>query len=700
MVGVTVGLAGFLLFLVQPMMGKYILPWFGGSVSTWTVCLLFFQGALLAGYFYAFVIAGRLSLRMQALLQLVILVAAALTLPIEPSDAWKPLDADAPAQRILGTLAASVGLPYAVLATTSPLLQRWVSLIDVDRRVLRYFAVSNFGSFLGLLSYPFVFEPLSSSSQQTIGWSWAFGMFAVCFGASAVLAILATRGIRAAALSADVAAVAPTHVPMRLLSAEAAVWIGWGAGGTVLLLATTNLISEWISVVPFLWVVPLALYLLTFVLVFAQRGYYRREIYLPLFLALAIATLFIGKPLSAELLLTQIVLLSACMFAGCMICHGELVAAAPPADRLTGFYLAIAFGGFLGGFLVTFAAPVLLPDFWEFHIAILVIVGCAVYVEWCQQGALARRIPRLVFYPMAAVFVAVIAGYVVLEIRRSAYTVWQLRNFYGVVKVVDDRPSVEPIDRRRTMWQSGEDQGGQYLDPSRRYEPACDFGEDSAVGLALRYNAVRRKGGFDAPIRAGHIGMGAAMTLALARPGDLFRFYELNPAVAKAAHEKFTFIRDTKAAAVDIILGDGRLSLERESKIKNFPKFDVITLDAYRGAAPPIHLITKEAYEIYFSMLKPDGILAVDLDLDTFELAPLHRGISALMNVPAGWFNTLKMARDCADGVSWAVYTRDQGFWDIKRVARNRSPWPDGLDTKVVWTDRSSNLFRVLKFSR
>src|SRR5207249_3834545 len=162
LVGVTVGLAGFLLFLVQPMLGRYILPWFGGSASTWTVCLLFFQGALLAGYFYAFVIARRLSLRVQAVLQLVLLAAAALTLPIEPADAWKPVDASAPVQRILGTLATSVGLPYAVLATTSPLLQRWTSVINVDLRVIRYFAVSNFGSFLGLLSFPFLFEPLTS----------------------------------------------------------------------------------------------------------------------------------------------------------------------------------------------------------------------------------------------------------------------------------------------------------------------------------------------------------------------------------------------------------------------------------------------------------------------------------------------------------------------------------------------------------
>jgi spermidine synthase len=187
------------------------------------------------------------------------------------------------------------------------------------------------------------------------------------------------------------------------------------------------------------------------------------------------------------------------------------------------------------------------------------------------------------------------------------------------------------------------------------------------------------------------------MPLGYSKPGDVVRFYELNPAVSEAAHEKFTFIRDTKAT-VDIILGDGRLSLERESKIENFPKFDVIAMDAYRGAAPPIHLITKEAFEIYLSVLKPDGILLVDLDLDTFELAPLHRGLSAALNLPAAWFDTLKMVSDCSDGVSWALYTRDEGFWKIKRVAKNRAPWPDHAEHSVLWTDKNSNLLRVLKF--
>lgn len=690
MVGLTVGLAGFLLFLVEPMMGKYILPWFGGSASTWTVCLLFFQAALLAGYFYAFMIAARLSLKTQAILQIVILAAAALTLPIEPSDSWKPVDANAPIQHILGVLTTSVAVPYVVLATTSTLLQRWVSLLYTDQRVIRYFAVSNFGSFLGLLSYPFVVEPLTSVKQQTIGWSYAFVAYLLLFGACAVITIVMARNAKTGAVEGDAPVTPAGSLPFR----EVAIWVGWASGGTVLLLATTNLISEWISVVPFLWIVPLALYLLSFVLVFARASYYRREIYLPLFIILAIGTLFIGKPLSAELLLAQIVLLSICMFCGCMICHGELVARAPAPHRLADFYLSIAFGGFVGGVLVTFVAPALFSDIWEYHLGIFVIVVAAAIMERRRQGVLARRMPAPVFYAIAVILLLVTAGYVALEIENNRGVVWQARNFYGVVKVVDDPPSSKN-DRMRILWQSGEDQGEQYLDPARRSEASCDFSESSALGLAMRYTAARRNGNPNAPIRVGFIGMGVGMTLGYNKPGDVIRFYELNPAVAEAAKQKFTFISDAKAT-VDIILGDGRLSLERETKLKDAPKFDIIAMDAYRGASPPIHLVTKEAFDIYLAMLKPDGILLIDLDLDNFELSPLHRGLSEHFNLPVSWFDTPEMVDDCEDGVSWAVYTKDEGFWKIKRVAASRAPWPDGLQTKVLWTDQYSNLFGLL----
>ncbi len=693
LIGFTAGLAGFLLFLVEPMMGKYILPWFGGSASTWSVCLLFFQTALLVGYFYALVVSERLSLKGQTVVQLVLLAGAALLLPIEPAESWKPIDASAPVQRILATLAFSVGAPYAVLATTSPLLQRWVSLVAPDQKVTRYFAISNFGSFLGLLSFPFLVEPSATSHEQTILWSYAFVAYALCFAACGVAVfVMARRGAGAKEMETF-----PQEAESGPMWPRAIVWVGWATGGTLLLLASTNLVTEWITVVPFLWVLPLALYLLSFVLVFSSTGWYRREIYLPLFIVLAIGSLFIGRPESTWPMLAQIALLSACMFAGCMICHGELVATTPSARRLTRFYLAISFGGFMGGALVTFIAPALLPDVWEYQIGILAIAGAAIYMEVKKQGVLAQRMTKPAFYGLAAIFALLMTGYVAREAQRYGSVVWQTRNFYGVVKVVDNH---DPLitERMISMFQSGENQGETWVEPSLRDNPSCDFGQTSALGLALRYNAARRIGGPDTPIRVGFVGLGVGMSLGYAKPGDVVRFYELNPAVAEAAKEVFPYIKDSKAK-VEIVLGDGRLALERDLKDPAFPKFDVLVLDAFRGSSPPMHLMTKEAYQIYLSALKPDGILAVDLDLWNFELAPLHRGLSQTFNLPAAWFDTPDMVEGCDGGISWVLYTRDQDFWRVKRVAKNRSDWEDHSDKTIVWTDKNTNLLSVMVWS-
>jgi hypothetical protein len=709
LVGLTAGLAGFLLFLVEPMMGKYILPWFGGSASTWSVCLLFFQGALLVGYFYALAISERLPLRIQSILQLVLLGAAILMLPILPSESWKPVDASAPAQRILATLTVSVGLPYAVLATTSPLLQRWVSLLDPTRRVTRYFAISNFGSFLGLLSFPFLVEPMVASPQQAIGWSFGFGAYAFCFAACAIFVTLRrNRSPKAvtpapadetnAVSGSDPSAGALPGGGALIVRPDIVAWIGWATGGTVLLLASTNLVTEWITVVPLLWVLPLALYLLTFVLVFSSAGYYRREVYLPLFVILAVGSLFIGRPETTLAMLTQIALLSACMFTGCMICHGELVAKTPVARLLTGFYLAISFGGFLGGMFVAFVAPAIFPDVWEYQLGILAVTSAAIFMEIKKQGVLARRTPKPVFYGLALVFVTLVAGYIIREFVRYGSVVWQTRNFYGVVKVIDNHdPAL--TERFISMFQSGENQGEAWVAPELQNHPSCDFGEYSALGLALRYVKPRREGGANTPIRVGFIGLGVGMSLGYAKPGDVVRFYELNPAVADAASEVFPFIRNSKAT-VDIILGDGRLSVERESKAADFQKFDILVLDAFRGSSPPMHLMTKEAYDIYLSVLKPDGILAVDLDLWNFELSPLHRGLAQTHDLQVGWFDTPDMVDGCDGGISWALYTRDQGFWKIKRVAKNRSDWPDHSTRTIVWTDKNTNLLSVICWTK
>ena len=685
---ITTALGGFLLFLVEPMIAKYILPWFGGSAATWAVSLVFFQAALLAGYLYAYVIAERLPLIAQTALQLVILGAGIAATPIIPDSHWKPIAGQFPPMQILGVLAASVGAPYVILATTSPIIQRWLSRVAPDTRLLRYYAVSNFGAFVALFSYPFVIQPLATNDQQLVGWSRAFIVYCAVFALCAVLAATLSRSARAA-IAPDANATDASS-PRRAFA-----WIGWSALGSLLLLAVTNAISEWISVIPLLWIAPLAVYLLTFVLTFGSARIYRRELFLPAFGALAAATLFIGKPPSGEVLALQSILLSCTLFCGCMICQGELYARRPNDAGLTAFYLALAAGGCLGGFAVAFLAPLVFPDTWEYQVGVVAVAVAAWSLEWRQAGALTAR-PRRVRLAYAAVAAGVVlSAYVALEVYRGEAVVWQTRNFYGVVKLVDNQDP-DPDERRLVMFQSGEDQAEMHLAPSRALESSCDFGADSAVGLALRFVAGRRDGAPNAPIRVGVIGMGGGMLAANGKPGDVFRFYELNPAVAEIGERRFPFMRGSQAAT-DIVLGDGRLTLEREAQSGD-PLFDVIVMDAYIGASPPIHLVTREAFELYLRRLKPNGILAIDLDLDNFDLSPLHRGLSQALDLPVAWFDTPDHVDDCDDGVSWALYTRDKGFFDVPEVARARSPWPDNAATTILWTDNYSNLLDVISW--
>lgn len=682
----TMGLGGFLLFQVQPVMAKFILPWFGGSASTWIVCMLFFQVALLAGYAYVYAVTRPLPVRAQALLQVGLLLLAVLAfLPITPADGWKPVEAGDPTWRIVALLAVSVGGPYVLLATTSPLLQRWLARIDPGIAVSRLFAVSNFGSFLGLLSYPFLFERLLSSPEQTELWSMAFSGYAVLFTFCAMLAFREREA--AADMPADGN---PTGARQ---GGPALLWIVYSALGSVLLLATTNQITQWSAVVPFLWIAPLSLYLLTFVIAFGDQGLYSRRAFTIAFLVLAALAYVLPAPDSFETLLLGITLQCATLFAGCMICHAEMVRIQPEPVRLPGFYLATALGGALGGLAVALLAPLVFRDFWEQGLAIVAVAALALRLTAGEAGWL-RRPGGRALAASAAVFVLAMGFQLASEVAASRDVVERIRNFYGVVKVVKETGD-DPDEASLVMQQAGIDQGSQFLVPARRNEPACAFTAGSGVGHAIFRNA-RRRADPNAPVRIGIVGLGAGMIAAHGREGDLIRYYELNPAVKALVDRHFSFVRDTKAR-VEVALGDGRLVLEREAQAGS-QRFDVIVMNAFRGASPPMHLMTKEAFDVYLAHLAPDGVLAINFELDTFEIAPLHRGLAAASGLEVNWVETVADVDGCDDPISWALYTRDKGFWQVPEVKAALSPWRDRSESKLLWTDRDSNLMSIIKW--
>ena len=683
--GATMTLAGFLLFLVQPMLAKFILPWFGGSATTWTVCMLFFQLALLAGYAWSYAVTSPLTLRTQAILQIVILCAAAVLLPITPSEALKPTDSDNPVGRIMLLLVVCVAVPYAVLATTSPLLQRWLHHLEPEGLTSRFFALSNLGSFLGLLSYPFLFEPLVPSVAQTRVWSAGFALYALLFAVCAFLILRSPEKAREHDVAIAEAA--------RGASGDNILgWLVWSMLGSILLLATTNQINQWSAVMPFLWVLPLSLYLLTFIIAFGHQQFYRRGVFFVLFAALAAVTFVLARPASSSELLTQVGLQCATMFAGCMICHAEMVKLQPPARRLPVFYLLTSVGGALGGVLVTLLAPVIFNDYWEHQIVLVAIAALAVWTIARMETGLAVRGAALAG---VAIFLAGL-GYLLNDLHESRSTVVErIRNFYGVVKVLKEEED-DPDEYSLVMQQAGVDQGSQFQSAARRLEPACAFGVESGVGRALAGHRKRREGGPQAPLRIGIIGLGVGMIAGHGVPGDNIRYYELNPAVTELARRHFTFLSSSKAAT-DVVHGDGRILLEREALAGKKGDFDILIIDAFRGASPPMHLMTREAFAVYLEHLAPDGILGINFELDTFEMSPLHRGLAAEFKLGVNWFET-PPAENCDNPVSWALYTKDDAFWKTPAVAKAISPWRDRGDSKLLWTDSSSNLMSIINW--
>jgi predicted O-methyltransferase YrrM len=597
----TIVLSAFLLFQVQPIIGKMVLPWFGGSAAAWTVCMLFFQVTLLLGYLYSHLTSRYLAPRRQAWLHAGLLLAATLALPIIPSTGWKPSGADDPALLLLGLLTATIGLPYFLLSTTGPLIQHWFAQERPGSVPYRLFALSNFASLLGLLSYPLLFEPRFTVKEMSAFWSLGFGLFALFCGALALSG--RARTATPHTLREDAAAGKPT---LR----DCLMWGTLAAVPTVVLMAATSHLTANIAPVPLLWVLPLVIYLLTFILCFESARWYKRWLFLPL---MALLTPLLIACTSFPSLMPRgiawpTLLFSASIFTYCMACHGELARLKPPPAQLTAYYLMIAAGGAIGGIFTGLLAPRIFNDDYELTlscIAAVCVVGAACQyrpAEAIQHGA---RIKAAVFF---TTLVGVLWGANALW---PSAPVLKARNFYGTVKVKDSHPGEAQV---RQLSHGVIVHGRQFLNPQRRRWPTTYYGSDSGAGIAI---AASRNG---AAQHVGVIGLGAGTMAAYCRPGDVYRFYEINPLVSQLAEHEFSFLRDCPASK-EIALGDARLVLDAEAP----QQFDLLAVDAFSGDSVPVHLLTTEAFSIYFRHLKPGGVLAIHISNRYLNMAPVVR---------------------------------------------------------------------------
>jgi SAM-dependent methyltransferase len=682
---VTIFWAAFLLFQLEPLIGKFILPWFGGSPAVWTTCMLFFQVLLLAGYAYAHFSLDHVSPANQGRWHLLLLLLAILTLPITPSADWKPQDGSQPGLSILLLLCSSVGLPFFILGATSPLLQAWFVRVSPGRSPYPLYALSNLGSFVALLSYPFLFEPYFRLGQQTVGWSVGFGGFVLLCGGLALdfrQQALAQNIIHTPTVVDDGLRIAD-HISPRVLWS---LWLALPTATSVLLLAVTNALCQDVASVPFLWIVPLSVYLLSFIVCFAQHHWYRRHIYLPV-AVVGVFGLMIALDRGSHMQLGWLVAIySFGLFACCMICHGELFRLRPHPSRLTAYYLTISIGGAIGGLLVAVVAPVLFSIYLEFHIGLFACCALSLFAIAQDRQALSAARFRRPIMAIASLALLVMVAYLSKQVYYATSTQTLVsRNFYGVLRIREFDVN-DPQMARRVLRHGAIDHGMQFLAPDKRHLATTYYRPETGIGLAL--NHLQLSGGR----RIGLVGLGVGTLLSYGKADDFFKIYEINPKVVELAQTQFSFLHDSLATQ-EIVIADARLALEREQP----QNFDLLVLDAFSGDAIPMHLLTAEAMQLYLKHLRPDGVLAIHIANHFLDLKPLLRGLAGQEHYQYRFIREQAAADDFGlYRSSWALISRNQAF--LQQPAIEAAAQPDsGAEKQVVWRDDFSNLFSLLK---
>jgi hypothetical protein len=661
----AVFLSAFLLFLIEPLVAKMILPWFGGSAAVWATCLVFFQSALLLGYYYADRTSRWLSPKRQAEAHIVLLALSLSFLPLLSSAGWRPHPGTDPAWRIVWLLTATIGLPFFLLSATSPLMQTWFQRLRPKADPYYLFSLSNLASFLALLAYPFLLEPRISTSTQAAAWSASFALFVPLCATAAFLS-------RAGAPDSG----SPVDCREQPLLRRRLHWLALSACGSMLLLTVTSHLTQNVAPVPLLWVLPLAFYLLTFTLVFSRRQFYSRWLFVRL-LAVFLTAMGYEAYDSRGIGAVQIVLPLFCLglFVCCMFCHGELNRLKPEGKALTSFYLMLSLGGALGAMFVGLAAPRLFSSLYEFPLTLLLTGLLALITLW-PEGWAWRTLLCSVSVGLAFVLV--------LKIQSLRHqSIVMVRNFYGALRVTESSDGGQ--GPARVLYHGIIQHGAQFRNLPWRKVPVAYYGFNSGVGLALQFCCE------NSSKRVGVIGLGTGTLAAYGRPGDFFRFYEINPEVARIADSLFTYLRDSPAHK-EITMGDARLSLQSEAP----QQFDVLAVDAFSGDAIPVHLLTEEAISLYLRHLKPNGILAIHASNTFLVLDAVVKQLADRFGYPAKRIENEGNENLRVAPSEWVLVSRNSRFMTLSLVTKQEQPIhiPAGLRP---WTDDHNNLFQILR---
>jgi hypothetical protein len=661
----TTFLSAFLLFLVQPMVGKLLLPIYGGAPTVWTTCLVFFQIALFSGYLWSHAGSAKIGVQLHTSLHVLVAVLACFSLPFALPSKAPPQGA---AQLgVLLWLAVSVAPTFVILSTTAPLLQRWWSRLT-KKEPYHLYAVSNAGSLMALVAYPLLVEPWFSVSDQTRSWAYVFGL--VIVGICACAFRLQREPRASTESSAAVEAVGVS-------SGQKLLWLTLSAVPSVMLLAVTNHITIDVASGPLLWVVPLFLYLLSFVIVFGPLGGRARLIWLVLFLASLVA-LGINLFLAGQTTMFQQVLVSCVVLFSCsMLCHGELVRLRPSIGALTSFFLWMSAGGALGGILAGVIAPLCFKGFFELPFAVLATLVLLMLSFRAGPVLQSRNSFRLVYLGLGIGAPLMLSSVWLgtTEHVKDATVVSRKRGFFGSVQVTRF-PQFTVLTHGRIR------HGMQWNDPARQHEPTMYFASTTTVGKILR--GLPRDRGHS----IGVLGLGVGTLATYGRPGDDYWFFEIDPIVARAAAQSFSFLSHS-AARIHVVEGDGREKLDEQRG----PPFDVLVLDAFSSDAVPTHLLTTQAFDLYGRHLSERGILLANVSNRHLQIERVVAGAAQHL----GWaFGVYETQTDSAHGVSrvrWAVLARNSV--DLQRHLHE--PTQPLAGPAVQWTDQSSSLLSILR---
>jgi tetratricopeptide (TPR) repeat protein len=684
----TIFISAFLLFQVQPIISKAILPWFGGTPGVWNTCLLFFQTLLFAGYTYSHLLTRYIPKTAQFGIHTLMLGIAVCLLPILPNATWKPTETEQPVWTIVQMLLANVGLPFFMLSTTGPLLQAWYGKTFPGVSPYRLYALSNAGSLLALLSYPFLVEPwLRLAVQSNL---WSFGFVAFAFSCASVSWISLTRAkVHLESKTADETS-ASTAIVTPITFTTIIMWFLMAFTPSVMLLAATNRVCIDIASFPFLWILPLALYLLSFIICFENSAWYSRNLFGLGFLLSALAVVVMSNYPQSFNLYSQVSVFMMLLFCCAMVCHGELAILKPSTEHLTLYYLVMSAAGALGGAFVTFFCTRYFQSFFELPLAItlcLLVLLVAIWQPYDKK--LAQPTSSKLFASMTTIVCLAVA---ILNLAIAWRTPDRLlharRNFYGVLRVMEgsDNHSQEQV---RKLVHGHITHGKQFLSVEKQRVPTSYYSEKSALGIALRNHAS------GTPRHIGVVGLGTGTIAAYGNEGDTFCFYEIDADVQQIAQEYFSFLKDSPAKN-EIKLGDARLTLEAEIAAGNNNRYDLLVIDAFSSDAIPMHLLTTEAMGIYLQRTKKNGLIAIHISNRYLDL----RSVVAALVAEHGAEAIIHLSQEWSEGAESSLWVLASKNADIfKQPAFYGFPKLQS-ESPVLWTDDYGSIVSVLHSPR